>query len=113
MFTSDHVTILTGYPKQEGSDVVIAFSVLLPDRAMPTNGNGLVLDQQTLLGLANGAVNTITSETGLVVASVELYVVPSAGSDFNNDEDESNLALILPLTLIPAVVIVGLGAVVG
>ena len=109
-YTSDHVNILPGYPRREGSDLVVAFSVVLPDDAVPTNGDGLVLEQHILLGLATAAANTVTRETGLVVARVDIYKISSTSS---NDDNDNNLALILPLTLIPAVIIIGLAALLG
>ena len=109
IYTRDHVTILPGYPRQEGSDVVVAFSVVLPDGA--DDDQVLVLEQHVLLGLATGALDAVRTETGLSVAGVEAYSLPSASS--GGDDDGANLSLILPLTLIPAAIIIGLGATIG
>jgi len=100
-YTSDHVGILPGYPRQEGSDVVVAFSVVLPQEAVPSHG-GEVLQQDTLLSLVTAAVSDIRTQTGLDVEGVKVYRTPTTSSE----DDNTTIVLILVPTLIPVGVIV-------
>lgn len=110
-YTSDDVVILPGYPRIVGGRLSIAFSVSLPSGAMLADGeDASVISQDTLFSIAAAATGAVTAQTGADVHEVGRYTAPATAE---SSESKSNLALILPLTLIPSIIIISVAAGLG
>ena len=107
-YTTDDIIILPGYPRIVDGKLSIAFSVSLPSEAI-LDDDAMVIDQDALLTIAAAATGAIVDQTGVEVDTVGRYTSPST----QDSKSKSNLALILPLTLIPTVIIISVGAGLG
>ena len=84
-----------------------------PSGAIPVNNSdSSVISQSTLLGIAAAAAAAITTQTGVEVNNVGRYTAPTAVHD-SSTRSGSSLALVLCLTLIPAAIIISVGAAFG
>ena len=113
-YTSDDVVILPGYPKIVDGELSVAFSVSLPSGAVLSDGDQPpVINQNALLDIASGAIGAVRDGTGTQVEMVGRYTAPASAAAADSSKSKANLALILPLTLIPTLlflsVAVGLG----
>lgn len=109
-YTNDDVIILPGYPRIENGKLSVAFLVSLPNEAIPSNNDATVISQDTLLTIAAVATAAIIDQTGAQVHNVGRYTVPAT---MDSSKSTSNLALILCLTLIPAIIIISAGTAFG
>ena len=112
-YTSDDVFILPEYPRIVDEQLLVAFSVSLPSGAMIDDGLEIsVINQDTLFNIAAAASAAITAQTGVEVHEVGRYMSPAAATG-NSTDSKANLALILPLTLISAAVVLSVAAGIG
>ena len=102
-YTTEDVVILAGYPRMVDDKLLVVFAVSLPSGAIPSNG---VIGQDALLSIAAIATAAVTAQTGVEVAEISRYTAPVATPAAEDNESSSNLAVILPLTLIPAVILI-------
>ena len=108
-YTSEDVIILPGYPIIVDDKLIVAFSVSLPEGAMLDEGQeASVINQDTLFNIAAAASAAITAQTGVEVHEVGRYTAPATAVD--SPESQSNLALVLSLTLISAAIILSVAA---
>jgi len=84
----------------------VAFAVSLPTEAIPVDDTN-VINQDVLLNIAEVASAAITAQTGANVDDVGRYTTSTSAK---SSESDSNLALILSLTLIPAAIIISVAA---
>ena len=111
-YTNEDVIILPGYPRIVDDKLIVAFSVSLPDGAMLDEGQETsVISQDTLFNIVAAASVAITAQTGVEVHEVGRYTAPATAVD--SPDSNSNLALILSLTLISAAVILSVGTAFG
>ena len=91
--------------------LLVVFVVSLPSEAILSGDiDGSVISQDILLSIAAAATAAVTAQTGVEVDKISRYAVPAATAAAESSELNSNLAVILPVTLIPAVILISVAA---
>ena len=91
--------------------LLVVFVVSLPSEAIPSDDiDGSLISQDILLSIAAAATAAVTAQTGVQVDEISRYTVPAAAAAAESSESNSNLAVILPVTLIPAVILISVAA---
>ena len=93
--------------------LLVVFIVALPSEAIPSDDDGSLISQDTLLSIAAAATAAVTAQTGVEVDEISRYTVPVSTAAAQSSQSNSNLVIILPLTIIPAVILISVAVGLG